>query len=377
MVRLIPFSPCASSASRGPSPARRASSMTSRHRGADSRNDPASSRAKASSPSQIVAQPGQRADVAGWIRSPRCARVRSRRWSRARSSRGPPRGRPGGWAWPGSRRSRRDRQRSRSPCMAWAVRARTGRCVRSRPRRRGWPGPRRSRPSRASARPSARRRSGRPRASASIARACTPSGGDDDRVPQALEHADGHLLVDGMILGQEDSQAPPVAARVTGSLGPAGAIRAVPDRLAERSGPSSARRTVPTGAPAWSGRPRSAERWQRPSPPAGRRRSGAGPGLRRSADRCGSAGPGRARRSPGIMPSTSATANGRPRSAAARSASRAAAPPLTAVGSRTPARQDLLQDQAVGGVVVHDQDRHPLQSGKSGSMRPARRHPAR
>ena len=63
------------------------------------------------------------------------------------------------------------------------------------------------------------------------------------------------------------------------------------------------------------------------------------------------------------MPSISATANGWPRAAAARKASRAAGPLRDGDRPGAPARQDLLEDQAVGGVVVHDQDRQPFQPG--------------
>ena len=63
------------------------------------------------------------------------------------------------------------------------------------------------------------------------------------------------------------------------------------------------------------------------------------------------------------MPSIRAIGNGWPRAAAARRASRAAGPPSTATGRAPQFVRTSFQDQAVGGVVVHDQDRQPLQAG--------------
>ena len=120
-------------------------------------------------------------------------------------------------------------------------------------------------------------------------------GRDDDRVPQALEHPDGHLLVDRMVLGQQDAAAAARSAAV-GDAGPAadsprrrspGTPRhqdlhqgveelGLPDRLGQAGGD-------PQGAV------------DARHPPGARRRSSSRTGSRRSRARRGSAGPGRTR----------------------------------------------------------------------------------
>ena len=53
-----------------------------------------------------------------------------------------------------------------------------------------------------------------------------------------------------------------------------------------------------------------------------------------------------------------------------RTASRAAAPSSTTVGRMPQLRKHLLEDAAVGGVVVHDQHRQPAQPSRLGSDGP-------
>ncbi len=245
--------------------------------------------------------------------------------------------------------------------MAWAVRARTGRCSAGRGL---------ARPDRADGleavhlghlqvhqhdvEPAGADRPQRPGA----------VGDDDDRVPQALEHAHGHLLVDRVVLGQEDAQRR--APRVRGGGGPSAPASPAGDRgpvSLGRTGPSSGRRRGPTGGPAWSGRRRSGGRGDVRRPRGRRRRSAAGGGPRRSRSRLAADPPGQAdpvdpghhavdQRGGERMPLRGGVAEGIERLDGPRDGRRPGAP----------ARQDLLEDQPVGGVVVHDQDRQVLQA---------------
>ena len=262
------------------------------------------------------------------------------------------------------------RQRSRSPCMAWAVSAMTGVDRRLTLRAGGWPGQPRNRPSRASAGPSGRRRSV---SFSSAASAAAPSGSDDHRVAQMLEHAHGHFLVDGMVLGQQDAQ-------------PGG--RGV-GRCWTLPGLSGGRRTSSRSVPqghflgqgveelglahrlGQAGRDRQSCGSAR-SHPAARRRSAGAAGPRRSRARGGSARPGRARpsRASCRRPARSGYGSAAPRGTAQAPPGRGQA----AVDRRSaalPSSSGLRQDQPVGGIVVDDQGPAGLRAAR-GPARAAR-----
>ena len=217
--------------------------MPAKHRGADSRNDAASSRTKSASPPQISLSESSN----GSERPSGPGRPRSRASKAARSSACADR--------LGQVAVHAGRQAALAVAFHGVGRHGDDRDVAAgrRPPVRGWPRPPRSRPSRASARPSAPRRSGRPRAPRAPGgrRAATTT-----ECP-SLEHADGHLLVDRVVLGQQDPQ--PRRPRVgrPASRPRRCAADRVASRPVERRGPSSGHRTAPTAGRAWSGRRRS------------------------------------------------------------------------------------------------------------------------
>ena len=158
-------------------------------------------------------------------------------------------------------------------------------------------------------------------------------GGDDHRMAQSLEHADGHLLVD-----RDDPRPARCAVRLRRRVGCEPGSSAVWLRTSVfRAGsdghqPSSGRRRARTGAPAWSGRRRSRGA-------ASSDASSGWPAEVRSISRTPAiAGSPRIWRAssrpsmPGIIPSISAIGNGWPRRPRLAGLPGRPRPPSTAIG---------------------------------------------
>ncbi len=187
-------------------------------------------------------------------------------------------------------------------------------------------------------------------------------GGDHHRMAHALEHAAGHLLVHGMVLGQQDAQS---------SVGGSWWVRAILGLLPHREslvarvgkGHHLHQGVEQLGLPHRLGQAGGdvegleSMRYL----PAGRRRSRAAAGHRRSPARLGSAWPSSSPSISGIIPSISAMVIRFASRRGGSQGSQCRRPVRHGNRPRAPARHDLVENQAVGGVVVHDQDRQPFQ----------------